>query len=124
MEQGLALLREADPQNPERLAFALTWLSLLNVMHGQYPEGIHSAEESLAYFPHTGDRWTQAGALRLLGAAILYQGRLREAEEHLNQCVAVCKSIGELRIRSYATSNLGVIHLWYGEIDQARQYFD
>ena len=35
----------------------------------------------------------------------------------------VCKAIGELRIRTYATSNLEVIHLWYGQLDIARQYF-
>ena len=80
--------------------------------------------KTLSYFPQTGDRWTQAVALRLLGAATLYQGRLLEAEEHLNQCVAVCKSVGELRIRIYATSNLGVIQLWLGQTDQVRQYFD
>jgi serine/threonine protein kinase/predicted ATPase/DNA-binding SARP family transcriptional activator len=124
MEMGLAQLRKAEPQDPEKIAFSLAWLSFLDVMHGQYPEGLRSAEESLTYFPQTGDRWTQAGSLRLLGAATLYQGRLQQAQEHLNQCVEVCKSIGELRIRTYATSNLGVIHLWYGQINEARQFFN
>jgi serine/threonine protein kinase/DNA-binding SARP family transcriptional activator len=124
MEQGLSLLREANPQDPNKIAFTLAWLAFLDVMHGQYPQGARLAEESLSFFTQTGDRWTQAGALRLVGAASLYQGRLQRAEEYLNQCREVCKSIGELRIRTYATSNLGVIHLWYGQIDQARQYFD
>jgi tetratricopeptide (TPR) repeat protein len=124
MEQGLNLLRKADPADPEKTAFALAWFAFLHVLHGQYPEAVRAAQESLEYYAQTGDRWTQSGALRFLGAAALYQGQLRRAEEYLNQCVAVCKSIGELRIRSYATANLGVIHLWYGQIDEARQYFE
>lgn len=124
MEQGLALLRQADPRDPEKTAFALTWFAFLNVMRGQFSAAELAAQESLAYFPITGDRWTQAGALRLLGAAALYQGQLQRAQEYLEECVAVCKSIGELRIRSYATANLGVIHLWMGQIDQSRQYFE
>jgi serine/threonine protein kinase/DNA-binding SARP family transcriptional activator len=124
MSRGLEMLRKAEPFDPEKTAFALSWLAFLRVMLGQYPEAVQAARESLEHYAQTGDRWTQAGALRLLGAAALYQGQLRRAEEYLHQCVAVCKSIGELRIRSYAASNLGVIHLWYGQIEQARQYFE
>ncbi|RPJ36339.1 MAG: tetratricopeptide repeat protein, partial [Chloroflexi bacterium] len=36
----------------------------------------------------------------------------------------VCRAIGELRIRTYATSNLGMVFLWYGRIDEAREFFD
>lgn len=124
MEQGLAQLREASPPDPEKTAFSLAWYAFSKVLRGQFQEAEQAAAESLTYFPATGDRWTQAGALRLLGASALYQGRLVEAEQLLNQCVAVTRTIGELRIRAYATSNLGVIHRWYGQLDQARAYFD
>lgn len=124
MEQGIHLMRQANPVAPEKLAFSLAWLGFLKVNHGQFAEAERAAEESLSYYPQTGDRWTQAGALRLLGASALYQGKLQRAQEYLNRCVEVSKSLGELRIRTYATSNLGVIHLWFGQFDQARLYFE
>jgi predicted ATPase len=124
MEEGVRLLLAAEPTDPEKTAFALAWFAFLLVMRGKYIEAVQLAQESLAYFPQTGDRWTQAGALRLLGAASLYQGQLQRAQEYLDQCVEVCKAIGELRIRTYATSNLGAVYLWYGQLDRARQYFD
>ena len=124
MEQGLDLLRKTGQAYPEKTAFALAWYGFLNVAQGHFPEGARAAQESLDYFPQTGDRWTQAGALRLLGAADLYQGQLQRAREYLIRCVSVCKAIGELRIRTYATSNLGVIHLWLGQIADARSHFE
>ena len=124
MLQGLTLLRSAQPFDSEKTAFALAWFSLLNIMSGKYPEAEAVAQESLSHFAQTGDRWTQAAALRLMGASALYRGEIQRAQEYLNQCVAACKVIGELRIRTYATSNLGVIHLWYGQLDEARRYFD
>jgi tetratricopeptide (TPR) repeat protein len=124
MEQGLNLLRSADPPDPEKTAFALAWFAFMMVMRGEYGAATKYAQESLNLFPQTGDLWTQAGSLRLLGASALYQGQLTLAQDYLNKCVSVCKSIGELRIRTYATSNLGVIHLWYGQYEQARQYFE
>ncbi len=124
MEQGVALLRKADPFDAGKTAFVLAWYAFLQVMHGQYSEAARTAQESLGYYDRTGDRWTQAGALRLLGAVALYQGQLLRAQEYLDQCVQVCKSIGELRIRTYATSNLGVVHLWHGQVEEARQYFE
>lgn len=124
MEQGIHLLRQAKQLDYEKTAFALAWFAFVNVMNGRYEEAVGNAEESLSYFPQTGDRWTQAGSLRLLGAAYLYRGQLQRAQEYLHQCVEICRSIGELRIRTYAASNLGVIHLWFGQFDQARAYFE
>lgn len=124
MQQGLSLLREAQPPDTEMSAFAMAWYAFLNVMSGAFDEAGSAAEESLACYPHTGDQWTQAGALRLVGAALLYKGQLQRAQAYLDECVEVCKSIGELRIRSYALSNLGVIHLWYGMLEEARRYFE
>jgi tetratricopeptide (TPR) repeat protein len=42
----------------------------------------------------------------------------------LQNCLAVCDEIGERRIRTYATINLGQIAMARGVYDQARQYLD
>lgn len=124
IENGLRLLRVAPLSDPKKTAFALAWYGFMLVIRGHFAEALKIAQESLDYYEQTGDEWTRAGALRLLGASNLYLGNLQTAEEYLNQCIEVCKAIGELRIRTYATSNLGVVHLWYGQLDRAREYFN
>lgn len=124
MQRGLALLRQAAPPDPTKVAFALAWLAFSYVTRGRYDEAQEAAQASLSLYPQTGDRWTQAGCLRLLGAAALYRGQLPEAARYLQECLAACQEIGERRIRTFATLNLGVIAHLRGETVQAGQFFD
>lgn len=124
MQRGLTLLRQAAPPDPTKEAFALAWLAFSCVTRGRYDEAQEAAQASLSLYPQTGDRWTQAGCLRLLGAAALYRGQLPEAARYLQECLAACQEIGERRIRTFATLNLGVIAYLRGETVQAGQFFD
>lgn len=121
LTEGIAVLRAAESPQPRLEAFALAWRAFAFLMQGRFAEAEQSAGESLARFPQTGDAWTKAGCLRLLGAAALFRGQLDEAEEQLQACVAACSEIGERRIRTYAITNLGLIALARGEYDAATQ---
>jgi predicted ATPase/DNA-binding SARP family transcriptional activator/Tfp pilus assembly protein PilF len=124
LQRGLALLRQAEPPDQTKVAFTLAWLAFSYVTRGRYDEAQQAAQASLSLCPQTGDKWIQAGSLRLLGAVALYRGQLPEAEHYLQDCLAVCQEIGERRIRTFATLNLGIIAKMRGETVQAGQFFD
>jgi tetratricopeptide (TPR) repeat protein len=51
MEHGIQLLRQAEPPDPEKTAFALAWFAFMHVITGQYEQAARSAEESLGSSP-------------------------------------------------------------------------
>lgn len=124
MKEGIALLRRAQPPDRRREAFAQAWLAFMLVLQGRYSESAQLARESLRASTETGDLWTQAGSLRLLGATALYRGNLDEAAAYLEHCRSICHEIGEVRIRVYAHANLGLVHYWYGAYDRSKMYFN
>jgi predicted ATPase/pimeloyl-ACP methyl ester carboxylesterase len=124
MQQGIVLLRRAESPDRQKEAFALAWLGFICILHREYDAAQQHAQESLALYPQTGDSWTRAGCLRLLGAAALYQARLQEAEEYLRQCLAACREIGERRIRTYASLNLSQISQLRGEYARAGELLE
>jgi len=124
MRQGITWLRGAETPDRQKLSFALAWLAFVLVVQGRYDEAQGYAEESLSYFPETGDRWLKAGCLRLTGASHLYRGQLEDAERTLQSCLAVCEETGERRIRTYATTNLGQIALLRGDYPEAQRRLD
>lgn len=124
MKEGISLMRKAQPPDRRREAFAQAWLAFMLVLQGRYIESAQLARESLRASTETGDLWTQAGSLRLLGATALYRGNLDEAAAYLEHCRAICHEIGEVRIRVYAHANLGLVHYWYGAYDRSKMYFN
>lgn len=124
MHAGIAWIRRADKPDHRKEAFALAWLAFVLVVQGRYDGARTYAEESLSWFPETGDRWLKAGCLRLIGASELYRGRLDDAEQALRSCLGVCQEIGERRIRTYATANLGLIAMLRGSYAEAGRLLD
>lgn len=124
MHKGIAWIRRTAKPDRRKEAFALAWLAFVLVVRGHYDEARTYAEESLSWFPETGDRWLKAGCLRLIGASELFKGQLDNAEHALRSCLAVCQEIGERRIWTYATTNLGLIAMLRGAYSEAGRLLD
>lgn len=124
MEAGIAQLQAVELCDAQKEGFALAWLAFAEVMRGRFDAAEAQARIALNLASQTGDRWVQAGCLRLLGASTLLGGQLAEAERLLLACLATCREIGERRIRTYATTNLGLIALARGQYAQADHLLD
>ncbi|MBE2220557.1 MAG: protein kinase [Anaerolineae bacterium] len=124
MRAGITALRQIEPPDHQKEAFAVAWLAFGLMMQGKYEESACAAQESLDLYPETRDDWLKAGCLRLLGASALHRGRLDEAADYLTACLETCAQIDERRIRTYASMNQGRIALLRGEYGQAQQWLD
>lgn len=124
IEQGVDLLRNAEPGNRRFEATAVIYLGFAFINQGDYAAALPIAHMAMELVQTAGHRWTKALCLLLMGAAAQLCGRLQEAETHLNACHALCAEIGNLTLRIYANYNLVNLAHVIGAYDRCIRLLD
>ena len=91
---------------------------------GQYEPAIELLHHSLEILRHTGDAGRPALAfpLNYLGAAHRHLGEYQLAEQHLGECLAICRETGDRFGEGVALTILGQAAYLKGDYAQARHY--
>jgi predicted ATPase len=93
LEDSVSLLREID--NPRRLAFALTFLGLVEMSQGDPQRARDRCAESVDLSRAAGNKWGEAFALNWLGESEFALGDAASARSHYEASLALFRAIGD-----------------------------
>ena len=113
LEKSLSIWQELD--NPWWSAFILGFMGL--TIRAQNREAAsHFFDESLRLAKETGEKWILAFSLWNIGENQLYLKNLPEAQQLIDQCLALSQAMGDRMLQNEALRALG-------EISEARQEY-
>ncbi|MCC6779921.1 MAG: tetratricopeptide repeat protein, partial [Hyphomicrobiales bacterium] len=112
---------EEGAERDLRLAAALRryW-----IVRGLPAVGYRLVTEALARPDAQGHAYERCLGLFDAGQLCSWMGRYREAQQHLEQSLAIARDIGDRRSIAAALQPLGMAHQGLGEFDQARRYME
>jgi len=121
LDEAVALYKELG--DTAGAAFALANLGWA-VMHGYYRERLPAfLSESQALLEGGLEDHPRAYLSIIVASATVWQGHLDLATSRLEEVVALCRELGDLRNVAMAIFNLGGIHLRRGDIGRAIEAF-
>ena len=123
-QRGISLLRQAQPDAPRELATMLFFQGAAYYLWREFDQALFILEESHAIFKDLDDQWGQGIVLAIQGLTSQYQKFHPDpnVKRLLLDAIALLKAIGERRIMTYALNDLGIMALWQGEFQPAKQY--
>ncbi|HEU4391314.1 MAG TPA: sigma 54-interacting transcriptional regulator, partial [Blastocatellia bacterium] len=116
--------RKLAKPNYEYEATARITLGEILCARGKLAEAEENLERSLELIGRIGDKWLEAGALRVLASVHGGNGRIEPALKELRQSLRLATSIGDLHRVTLSHVALAELHLAQGGIDQAREYVE
>jgi predicted ATPase/DNA-binding SARP family transcriptional activator/Tfp pilus assembly protein PilF len=121
LRQGLAAAEESG----DRWHIAL--LHLLSGHHARRRDPAEAAEHyraSLSIFRELGDLRSLASAQHALGIAVLSSGRLAEAQENLEEGLAVARRAESQQVEGWSLAELGNVACETGDVSRARDCYE
>lgn len=91
---------------------------------GQYCKAEYTLIEVKCLAEEEGDIESTASALNRLGIVEYYQGRLDEAKEHYQECLAIRREIGDHHGIAGSLNNLGNVAEMQGRYDDAEKFYN
>ena len=124
IEASLSILEAEEAPNQQIIAIVEMWLATALLQQSQFEVAMDHVQNGLNLLADSEDFWMRANCLRLLGVMALNEGDLATAEKLLDECLTLCRRIGEQRIQTYARATLGVISMMRGDYGRSQQWFN
>jgi predicted ATPase/DNA-binding SARP family transcriptional activator len=120
-EESLALLEQAGQGSLQQKETAWEKLTLGWTLlgWGDTSRGHRLFQEALAHAKATGDPWSRANALCMLGVTTHMQGRIAEAQRLARQGIAIADEIGEAKLKAWGLMVLADYVCDGGEYERA-----
>jgi tetratricopeptide (TPR) repeat protein len=118
---SLALWRELGDAGRRGAGYALIFLGLAALFHG---DGVASAArlaEAVAHFRNAGDRWGLAYALNPLGKATLLLGNADTARTYMEEALTLFRHMRDSWGVSLTLANIAEVLLYWGDLPAARR---
>ncbi|HVV08162.1 LuxR C-terminal-related transcriptional regulator [Amycolatopsis sp.] len=116
----IAGTRLAGSLDDEHTRGLMTQVSAFYAMFaGDLPRAIARAEQALAVFRATGDRYQEISTLIMAQMAYGYAGEPGQALARYAACLELAEEVGDTWFRSYATWNAGAVHWKCGDVAEA-----
>ena len=87
--------------------------------HPGTSEGLAEAERAVALATQEGDPEAAIAVMKEMAVAQARQGRYREALPHFQKALKLAEGASSHRVRSELLNNLGIVHIYLSELDQA-----
>ncbi len=124
IEAGLEILEAQENPDEQKIAIVEMWLATALLLQSEFEVAMDHIQNAMNTIADTDDYWMRANCLRLLGVISLNEGDLATAEKLLDDCLTLCRRIGEQRIQTYARASLGVIAMMRGDYGRSQQWFN
>lgn len=115
---ALTAARAADDVGAE--ARALQLLGVIDFRRDHHEDAEQRLLEALALHERLDDRPARASAHNYLAGAVGSMGRADEAADHLRRAIGLYEDLDD-PTRARALNNLGLLHQWLGQHDEARR---
>src|SRR5207244_7355717 len=108
-----------DPALETRAVFVLA--ALRADFDGEFDTAVEELRWAVGVADEIGDRALAAEGHLRAAALLRNLGRFAEAEEELERCLVIAREMGSHRVEAEATSWLGIVKYYRGELDEAER---
>ncbi|HJQ15117.1 MAG TPA: adenylate/guanylate cyclase domain-containing protein, partial [Anaerolineales bacterium] len=109
-ERALAILASSEDTNPALRARLLLAIGMAHLWLTDHATATARFEECIALAHTIRDRGLESKALARLGRVGLEQGRLEQAERHLQEGLAIAQELNDIDMIAYTLAHLGYIN--------------
>jgi tetratricopeptide (TPR) repeat protein len=124
LREALSAAQEAGVAAKEVTAFALSDLSLAELLLGELEPALANLEQALRLFRELEDRTGQGSALNNMGLALKRLSRLDESLDRIQQSLVLFQATEDGPRQGYALNDIGVILTMLDRYDEARQHHE
>ncbi|MGZ8706035.1 MAG: AAA family ATPase [Gaiellaceae bacterium] len=108
-----------DPGLEIKVAFVFS--ALRADFHGQYDQAIQDLRDAVAIAEEIEDQTLNAEGHLRLAAILINRGDRAAAETELRSCLEIASELGSHRLEAEATSWLGLVQYYLGDVEEAEQ---
>jgi tetratricopeptide (TPR) repeat protein len=124
LDQGIALMKQSSLDLGMEITATERELVFILVLQGDFRQAEGLARGVLTRTRASGDRWSQAECLMLMGEATYFQGRIEDSLGYFEGARQLCAEIGDRRLMVIISIGLGSNAIRLGDYPKARQHMN